>query len=414
MSKQSEQKNVLPDSLHAPLPPTRVLSVLGSTGSIGRQSLQVAQEEGYRVAALAAGKNSRELARQIQLFQPAYVSVQDQETKDQLVGILEDQLPAGFAMPIIDYGRRALLEVARWQEADTVMAAITGFAGLEPVLAAASSGKKIALANKESLVVAGHEIKRQAALSGAWILPVDSEHSAIWQCMLAALPDSVRRLILTCSGGPFLDKTLEDLAHVTLSQALAHPTWSMGGKITIDSASLMNKAFEVIEAHRLFDMDPGMIEVVVHRQSLVQSLVDFKDGSLMALVGPPDMTLPIRFALTFPHRSDKGEVPPFDFSTHEPWQWTFEAVDHDRFPSINLARQALAAGGLMPLVLNAANEAAVASFMAGRLPFRGIFELIEGALDHFSPLSAIKESSFDDMMGQHQRVMEFADRQAAF
>jgi 1-deoxy-D-xylulose-5-phosphate reductoisomerase len=414
MSKQSEQKGILPDSLHAPLPPTRVLSILGSTGSIGRQSLQVAQEEGYRVAALAAGRNSRELARQIQLFQPAYVSVLDQETKDQLVGILADQAPSGFTLPTIGFGRQALLEVARWQEADTVIAAITGFAGLEPVLAAASSGKKIALANKESLVVAGHEIKRQAALSGAWILPVDSEHSAIWQCTLAALPGSVRRLILTCSGGPFLDKDQAALAHVTLNQALAHPTWSMGGKITIDSASLMNKAFEVIEAHYLFDMDPSMIEVIVHRQSLVQSLVDFKDGSLMALVGLPDMTLPIRFALTFPHRSDRGEVPAFDFSSHERWQWTFEAVDDQRFPSIGLARQALAAGGLMPLVLNAANEAAVASFMSGRLPFRGIFELIERALDYFSPLSAIKESSFDDMMGQHQRVMEFADRQAAF
>ncbi|HZK42636.1 MAG TPA: 1-deoxy-D-xylulose-5-phosphate reductoisomerase [Clostridia bacterium] len=404
----------MPDSLHTPLPSTKVLAILGSTGSIGRQSLQVAQEEGYRVAALAAGKNSGELARQIQLFQPAFVSVQDQETKDQLVRILTDQLPAGFVMPIIDFGRQALLEVARWQEADTVIAAITGFAGLEPVLAAASSGKKIALANKESLVVAGHEIKRQAALSGAWILPVDSEHSAIWQCMLAALPGSVRRLILTCSGGPFQDKTLEDLAQVTPAQALDHPTWSMGGKITIDSASLMNKAFEVIEACHLFDMDPALIDVAVHRQSLVHSLVEFKDGSLMAQLGDPDMTLPIRFALTFPHRSDRGEVPPFDLLSQKRWQWTFEAVDDQRFPSIGLARQALAAGGLMPLVLNAANEAAVASFMAGRLPFRGIFELIEGALDHFSPLSAIKESSFDDMMGQHQRVIEFVDRQTAF
>ena len=408
------QRQLLPQGLHTGLPTSQVISVLGSTGSIGQQTLKVAAQEGLTVAALAAGRNSRDLARQIISFEPAYVSVLDQETRDQLVLTLKDSLPAGQAMPEIGYGPEGAVQAAQWTQADTVVAAITGFAGLEPVLAAASSGKKIALANKESLVVAGDEIKSRAAQSGAWILPVDSEHSAIWQCLLAAPPDSARRLILTCSGGPFHGRSKEDLAGVTLAQALDHPTWSMGGKITIDSATLMNKAFEVIEAYQLFGMDQALIDVLVHRQSLVHSLVEFKDGALMAQLGDPDMTIPIRFALTFPRRSDRGRIPPFDFLSGGRSQWTFEAVEEAVFPSIRLARQVLEAGGLMPLVLNAANEVAVSRFMEGQIPFTGIFVLIERALDHFGPLSAIKTSSFDDMMGQHRRVMDFAGNQAVF
>lgn len=396
----------VPATLVAPLPATRVLSLLGSTGSIGRQALTVAEEEGYRVAALAAGRNSGELARQILACRPAYVSVQDQEARDRLVESLEGSLPEAD-WPEIGLGAQAAVQVARWPEADTVVAAITGFAGLEPVLAAASAGKKIALANKESLVVAGGEVKRRARESGAWILPVDSEHSAIWQCLLAALPGSAKGLILTCSGGPFHGKSREELAGVTVAQALKHPTWSMGGKITIDSATLMNKAFELIEGCHLFDLDHRAIQVVVHRQSLVHSLVEFKDGALLAQLGAPDMTVPIRFALSFPHRSDKGARAPFDLLAGGKAGWTFEPVDEAVFPSLGLARQAFDQGGLLPLVLNGANEAAVSRFLAGRIAFSSIFELIGRSLDHFSQLSAIKTSSFDDMMSAHLRVLDY-------
>ncbi len=407
MPADRQPTETVPASLGAPVPATRSLSVLGSTGSIGRQTLAVAREEGYQVAALAAGRKSGELFRQILAFRPAFVSVQDGQTRASLIALLEDGLEK-TAWPEIGEGPEAAVLAARWPEADTVVAAITGFAGLEPVLAAASAGKKIALANKESLVVAGGEVKRRALESGAWILPVDSEHSAIWQCLLAAPPDSAKRLILTCSGGPFHAKAREELAGVTVAQALQHPTWSMGGKITIDSATLMNKAFEVIEGCHLFDLDQPAIEVVVHRQSLVHSLVEFKDGALLAQLGDPDMTLPIRFALSFPERSDRGGAAPFDILAGGKAGWTFEAVREDVFPALGMARQAFDQGGLLPLVLNAANEAAVSRFLAGRIAFTAIYELIERSLDHFSQLSAIKTSSFDDMMSAHLRVLDYA------
>ena len=235
-------------------------------------------------------------------------------------------------------------------------------------------------------------------------MPVDSEHSAIWQCLLGAPQESVRRIILTCSGGPFHGRTAEALRRVTAEEALQHPTWSMGGKITIDSATLMNKAFEVIEGCQLFDLDQRLIDVVVHRQSMVHSMVEFADGSVMAQISEPDMTLPIRFALTFPRRSDKGAHPPLDLLSSGRSVWSFEAVDEDLFPSIGMARQAHDSGGLMPLVLNAANEAAVSLFLDGSLAFTSIFDLVRQALDDFSHLSAIKASTFDAMMSQHRRV----------
>lgn len=364
------------------------------------------------MAALAAGQNIPELVSQILEFQPDFVSVKDQEARKRLVEALAFELPPGRPMPDIGQGREGAVEVARWEGADTVIAAITGFAGLEPVLAAAAAGRKIALANKESLVVAGEEVRRQAELSGAFVLPVDSEHSALWQCMLAAPPDSIRRLILTCSGGPFYGKGPQDLALVRPDQALNHPTWSMGAKITIDSASLMNKAFEVIEACHLFGVPHRMVDVIIHPQSLVHSLLEFNDGAILAQLGDPDMTLPIRLALTFPRRSDKGRGAPFDFLASERSTWTFGGVDDRLFPSILMARQAMEAGGLMPLVLNAANEAAVARFLSGDLSFTGIHDLVRRSLDHFSPLAAIKAPSFDDMMNQHLRVMDYAHKAA--
>ena len=404
MKEQVSFHRVVPARLDAGVPETKTLAVLGSTGSIGSQTLSVAGQEGYRVAALAAGRNMEVLAGQIDHFKPSYVSVADEEARQQLLARLDAM---GVRQPAeIGVGRQGAVRAAGWPEADTVLAAITGFAGLEPVLAAASAGKKIALANKESLVVAGEEVKRRAAMSGAWLLPVDSEHSAIWQCMLAAPGGSVSRVILTCSGGPFHGKSAEELRLVTAAEALSHPTWTMGGKITVDSATLMNKAFEVIEACHLFDLDHRAIDIVIHRQSMVHSMVEFTDGALMAQLGPPDMTIPIRFALTFPNRSATVKQPPFDLLAPGHRAWTFEAVDEDLFPTLAMARQAFDRGGLMPLVLNAANEAALALFLEGATAFTSIFDLVRRALDDFSHLSAIKASSFDAMMSAHRRVTD--------
>lgn len=404
MKDQASFHQAVPAALDAGVPETKTMAVLGSTGSIGSQALSVADQEGYRVAALAAGRNMEVLAGQIARFAPSFVSVADEAARHQLLARLDAM---GVRQPAeIGLGRQGAVRAAGWPEADTVLAAITGFAGLEPVLAAASAGKKIALANKESLVAAGEEVKRRAAMSGAWLLPVDSEHSAVWQCMLAAPGGSVRRVILTCSGGPFHGRSSEELRLATAAEALSHPTWTMGGKITIDSATLMNKAFEVIEACHLFDLDHRAIDVVIHRQSIVHSMVEFSDGALMAQLGPPDMTIPIRFALTFPDRSARAGQPTFDLLAPGHRAWTFEAVDEDLFPSLAMARQAFDSGGLMPLVLNAANEAALALFLEGAVAFTGIFDLVRRALDDFSHLSAIKASSFDAMMSAHCRVTE--------
>lgn len=400
-------KSVVPGSLDALVPVTQNLSVLGSTGSIGRQTLEVAKEEGYRVLALAAGQNAKELAKQVARFQPQYVSVMDEKVKAELMERLRALSISQDSTPIIECGRSSVVRAAQWPEVDTVVAAITGFAGLEPVLAAASSGKKIALANKESLVVAGEMVKALAARTGAWILPVDSEHSAIWQCMLSSPPKSVRRVILTCSGGPFFQKTKDELKAVTLEEALAHPTWSMGGKITIDSATLMNKAFEIIEGCHLFDLPHTSIDVVIHRQSIVHSLVEFKDGALLAQAGAPDMTVPIRYALSFPHRSDRGARPVFDLLAKENATWRFQPVDEDVFPSLTYAREVYEAGGLMPLVLNASNEAAVSRFMRQEIAFADIFWLIRRALCHFAQMADISAPLFDDMMIAHQRVIQY-------
>ncbi|HHX29749.1 MAG TPA: 1-deoxy-D-xylulose-5-phosphate reductoisomerase [Clostridiaceae bacterium] len=398
---------LVPPGPDTQVPPTRVLSVLGSTGSIGRQTLAVAREEGWRVDALAAGQNIDELVRQILEFSPLFVSVADRDARDRLQAALSERLPKS-SLPRIGEGREGAVQAASFETADTVVAAITGFAGLEPVLAAASLGRKIALANKESLVAGGHEVRRRALESGAWIMPVDSEHSAIWQCLFTADRQDLKRAVLTCSGGPFQGRTRDRLADVTVSEALDHPTWKMGGKITIDSATLMNKAFEVIEGCHLFNLGTGEMDVVIHRQSIIHSLIELKDGSLFAQLGPPDMTLPIRFALTFPQRSWRAERPPFDFFANGHSALTFEPVDAESFPSIRLAREVFDAGGLLPLAFNAANEAAVGRFLAGEISFLSIFDIIERALDRFSPLMAIKAPSFDDMMNQHLRVMDAA------
>lgn len=393
----------VPRSLCAEISPTRRLSVLGSTGSIGSQTLEVARDEGYEIVALAAGKNVILLAEQIRAFKPRMAAVQDEESANKLVERLQNN---NDPIPDIGVGRDGLVRAARLKEADTVVAAITGFAGLEPVLAAADAGKKIALANKEALVVGGHAVMHLAHESGALILPIDSEHSAIWQCLQAAHSEDLQHIILTCSGGPFFGKTRETLDHVTVEQALAHPTWSMGKKITIDSATLMNKAFEVMEACHLFGVDTKHVRVVVHPQSIVHSLVALNDGAYLAQLGSPDMKVPIRYALTFPCRSDRSTDCAFDLFACEKAEWSFAKVDESTFPTLALARKAWQAGGLMPLVLNAANEAAVNLFLERQIPFTKIFDFVERALDDFSHMESIVESSFDDMINEHRRVIK--------
>jgi len=394
----------VPRHLSDRIRPTEKLAVLGSTGSIGTQSLEVACDEGFEVVALAAGGNVERLAQQIRLFNPSYVSVRDEEARVSLMRLLASQ---NMSCPEIGVGRTGAVRVAQWDDADTVVAAITGFAGLEPVLAAAMSGKKIALANKEALVVAGYAVMQLASDSGALILPVDSEHSAIWQCLMAAFPSDLHHLILTCSGGPFFERNRDELSHVSVEQALAHPTWTMGKKITIDSATLMNKAFELIEACHLYGLEPEDVGVVIHPQSIVHSLVAFNDGSYLAQLGSPDMRMPIRYALTFPNRSDRSAYTSFNlFKISENGAWTFAEVDEETFPSLRLARKAWREGGMMPLVFNASNEEAVKLFLDGAIRLTQIFDFVERALAEFSHMSSIESSTFDDMMNGHYRVMK--------
>lgn len=435
----------VPRSIGTPVPQSRVLSLLGSTGSIGVQALHVAEEEGLDVIALACGRNVQLLSEQIKVWRPRYVSVQDEISRQSLLlhlgakteyrAMPEENVPLfsdipktiknqnnensspvlvslSSDLPVIGMGRRGAVLAASLRDADTVIAAITGFAGLEPVLAAADRGKKIALANKECLVAAGEIVRRRAAKGGAWILPVDSEHSAIWQCALAASQEALSKVILTCSGGPFLGFTKDELEHVTPDQALMHPTWSMGNKITVDSATLMNKGFELIEACRLFHLPPERVEVIVHPESIVHSFAAFCDGSVLAQLSEPDMKMPIRFALTFPYRSIRPETEWFNILDASSGALTFIAPDEDAFPSIRMARDAVRQGGLMPLVLNAANEAAVSLFLQGNIRFPALFSLIKGALLGFNHMSSIKESSFDAMMSVHQEVQADVIRRA--
>lgn len=404
MHAGADRTGGVPRRWDAPVPPTTSLAVLGSTGSIGRQTLAVAREEGFAIVALAAGRRVEVLAEQIRCHRPSVVSVADDDVKAALLHVLTAE---GIPAPRILTGREGVVACATVREADTVVGAIPGFAGVEPVLAAASAGKKIALANKESLVVAGDEVKRRARDAGAWILPVDSEHSAIWQCLLGADPDSVERIVLTCSGGPFFGYDRDALAEVTVADALAHPTWSMGQKITVDSATLVNKGFEVIEGCHLFDVDAEAIDVVIHRESIVHSMVEFKDGAVLAQLGMPDMTIPIRFALTFPRRSDCETAPRIDFS--KAMTWSFYPVDHRTFPSIDMARRAWRWGGCMPLVYNAANDVAVARFLAGDGGLPDIFDAIDRALHRFVHERDIEMPSFDAMLSQHDEAVRFVE-----
>ncbi len=344
------------------------IAILGSTGSIGTQALDVARFKGYRVDALAAGRNIRLLEEQIREFEPRFCAVADKEAAQDLKVRVADTGVKIFA------GTEGICEISRMTSADTVINSIVGRAGLLPTVSVLEAGKTLALANKESLVCAGALVKALAEKKSLPILPVDSEHSAIFQCMQAGRRSEVRRVLLTASGGPFFGKTAEELKNMTAAQALAHPTWSMGAKITVDSATLMNKGFEVIEAAYLFDLPPEMIEVVVHRESIVHSMVEFEDRTVIAQLSLPDMRDCIQYALTYPERSE-SPVAPLDFEKIS--RLTFCHPDMKTFRLLPLALYAMKEKGLKGAVLNGANEAAVALFLSGKITFTQIFDLVE-------------------------------------
>ena len=352
---------------------TKRISILGSTGSIGRQTLDVAEKLQISVAALAASRNVELLEAQCRKFRPELAVLFDEAAAEELKRRLSD-------MNIkVAGGMEGLLTAALLDSADTVVTAVSGMIGLRPTLAAIERGKRIALANKETLVCAGELVMREAQRRGAEIIPVDSEHSAIFQCLMGCRDRSeVRRLILTCSGGPFYGKTAAELQKVTRADALRHPNWKMGPKITVDCATLMNKGLEVIEAMRLYGLPLEQVTAVIHRQSIVHSLVEFRDGAVMAQLGTPDMRIPIGLALTYPKR-EENPAPPLDLLSCPPL--TFAAPDEEAFRCFRLARQAAKQGGTACAVLNGANEAAVGLFLQETLGFPEIADAVEAALD---------------------------------
>lgn len=352
------------------------LAILGSTGSIGRQCLSVVEALAGRFAvlALAAGNNLDQLTSQIEQHRPEVVSVGDAQKVDELAGRLREK---GIALPAIHYGREGMLAVATHTAADIVVSAAVGVVGLEATYEAIKLGKTVALSNKEVLVAAGEIVMAAAHKAGKELLPVDSEHNAVHQCLRGGKHAEVRKLVLTASGGPFRKMPIQQLADVTVEQALAHPNWKMGNRITVDSATMMNKGFEVIEARWLFDMKPVQVEVVIHPQSTVHSMVEFVDGSVLAQLGATDMRMPIQYALTYPERVASNQA---DLDWSKLKRLDFEKVSTRRYPCLRLAREAMKKGGAWPCALNAADEVAVAAFLQRQIPFLGIPEVVESVL----------------------------------
>ena len=370
----------------------RKLAILGSTGSIGRQTLSVveAMPERFGVVALAAGGNLDELVGQIERHKPEVVSVGDAAKVDELAGRLKAK--GVSPLPAIHHGREGMLAVGTHAAADIVVSAAVGVVGLEATYEAVKLGKIIALSNKEVLVAAGELVMAAAKKAGRELLPVDSEHNAVHQCLRGGEHREVLRLVLTASGGPFRKSPLASLASVTPEQALAHPNWKMGSRITIDSATMMNKGFEVIEARWLFGVRPDQIDVVIHPQSTIHSMVEFVDGSVLAQLGPTDMRMPIQYALTYPERVASNQVA-LDWSKLR--RLDFARVSTRRFPCLRLAREAMKRGGAMPCALNAADEIAVAAFLDRRLPFLGIPGVIERVLER---MPRVKFEKMDDVL----------------
>ena len=350
------------------------IAILGSTGSIGKNALRVVDAIGpqYEIAALSAHSSVQLLAEQARRYKPRFVAVTNADYAQQLGELLDDPDVEILAGP------DSLIKIAELEEVDIVLAAVVGAAGLPAVLAAGRKGKRLAIANKEPLVIAGELLRKETEKNGGIILPVDSEHSAVFQAMQSGSREEVNRIILTASGGPFREATAEDIRNVTLEQALSHPVWDMGPKITVDSATMMNKAFEIIEARWLFDMPVEKIEVLIHPESIVHSLVEFVDGSVIAQLGEPDMCLPIQYALTYPARVAgiaRG------VRLEEIGKLTFERPNLETFRSLSLGYEVARTGGTAAVVFNAANEAAVEEFLAGRIKFVNIVELIEHCLN---------------------------------
>src|SRR5688572_3328052 len=362
------------------------IAILGSTGSIGTQALDViaAQQDAFEVEVLSAQNNADLLIEQAQRFKPNAVVIGNEEHYQTVKDALKNEPVKVYA------GESALSSVVQMDTIDLVLTALVGYSGLKPTIKAIEAGKSIALANKETLVVAGELITKIAREKGVNIYPVDSEHSAIFQCVMGEFHNKIEKIVLTASGGPFRGKKKSELKSITKGQALKHPNWTMGAKITIDSASLMNKGLEVIEAKWLFGLSPGQVEVVVHPQSIIHSLVQFEDGSMKAQLGLPDMRLPIQFALAYPNRL-KSDFPRFDFTNYP--TLTFEKPDTETFRNLALAFEALERAGNMPCVLNAANEVAVAEFLKDRIGFLEMSDIVEKCLER---IHYIKSPAYDD------------------
>lgn len=367
---------------------TRRISLLGSTGSIGTKVLDVVRRSKgqFSVNGLAAGENLELLAEQIRQFRPDVVSVMTAELADQVRSM------TGLADTGVLYGKEGYIEVATVDDADLVISAMVGAAGLIPTLAALEAGKDVALANKESLVTAGSLVTSVAREKGVALIPIDSEHSAIFQCLRGHRKEDVRRLVLTASGGPFKDRNKEELVKVTPEEAVKHPKWSMGTKISVDSATLMNKGLEVIEARWLFDISVDRIDVVVHPQSIIHSMVEFIDGSVLAQMGIPDMRVPIAYALAWPGRLEL-DIPSLNLI--ESGSLTFEMPDLEKFPCLGLAYDAARRGGTATTALNAANEVAVDAFLQGRMGFTAIQEVVREVIEAF-PVEDIRD--LDDVL----------------
>ena len=380
--------------------PQKHLAILGSTGSIGTQALDVvaAHPDSFTIEILTAQNNADLLIEQAAQFKPNVVVIANEDLYDKVFESLD---PLGIQ---VYAGDKAIADVVQMDCIDTVLTSMVGYSGLIPTVKAIEAGKQIALANKETLVVAGELVTALAREKGVNIYPVDSEHSAIFQCIVGEFHNPIEKILLTASGGPFRGKTRDELLHVTKAQALKHPNWSMGAKITIDSASLMNKGLEVIEAKWLFGLEVSQIEVVVHPQSIIHSMVQFEDGSIKAQMGLPDMRLPIQFALTYPHRL-KADFPRFDFMQYP--ALTFEQPDLKTFRNLQFAFDALERGGNMACIVNAANEIAVAAFLRDEIGFLEMSDLIETCMQR---VTFIKQPTLNDYIETDSETRKVAEQ----
>ena len=380
----------------------KTITILGSTGSIGTQSLEVARKHNFKIKALAAYSNVKLLAEQVKEFEPEYVCI----FKEELASQLNQLLAEGNAKSVtVLTGMEGLKRIARLEGVDIMLNSVVGMVGLEPTLKAIEHGTDIALANKETLVAGGELVMKAAADKGVKIYPVDSEHSAIFQCLQGNKLSQVKKILLTASGGPFFGKTRAELEGVTVQQALAHPNWSMGRKITIDSATLMNKGLEFIEAMWLFSLRPDQIEIVVHRESVIHSAVEYQDNSVIAQLGVPDMKIPIQYALLYPDRLD---CPTRPLSLTDYGSLTFAKPDIDTFECLKACIRAITLGGTMPAMVNGANEAAVAAFLDGKIRFLDIGRIVSSVIDKFKPEPV---TCLEDVLKADRRARNFAEKQ---